>query len=80
MPRVRFEPTIPAFERTKTVYALDRAATVIDKVDQIKDDKATWACSTHYIFVKYLVIKLKETRPSGIHIRRWENDIKMYLK
>jgi hypothetical protein len=26
MPRVRFEPTIPAFKRTKTVHALDRAA------------------------------------------------------
>jgi hypothetical protein len=26
---VRFEPTIPGFERAKTVYALDRAATVI---------------------------------------------------
>jgi hypothetical protein len=30
MPRVEFEPTIPAFERAKTVYALDLAATVID--------------------------------------------------
>jgi Na+-transporting methylmalonyl-CoA/oxaloacetate decarboxylase gamma subunit len=29
MPRVGFEPTIPAFERAKTVHALDRAATVI---------------------------------------------------
>jgi hypothetical protein len=29
MPRVEFEPTIPAFERMKTVHALDRAATVI---------------------------------------------------
>jgi hypothetical protein len=27
--RVGFEPTIPAFERAKTVLALDRAATVI---------------------------------------------------
>jgi hypothetical protein len=26
---VGFEPTIPAFEREKTVHALDRAATVI---------------------------------------------------
>jgi hypothetical protein len=30
MPRVGFEPTIPEFERAKTVHALDRAATVID--------------------------------------------------
>jgi hypothetical protein len=29
MPREGFEPTIPASERTKTVHALDRAATVI---------------------------------------------------
>jgi hypothetical protein len=31
MPRVVFEPTIPGFERVKTVHALDRAATVIGK-------------------------------------------------
>jgi hypothetical protein len=30
MPRVGFKPTIPVFERPKTVHALDRAATVID--------------------------------------------------
>jgi hypothetical protein len=29
MPRVGFEPTIPAFERANTVHALDRAVTVI---------------------------------------------------
>jgi hypothetical protein len=29
MPQVGFEHTIPVFERAKTVYALDRAATVI---------------------------------------------------
>jgi hypothetical protein len=29
MPRVGFEPTIPAFERAKTVHALDHTATVI---------------------------------------------------
>jgi hypothetical protein len=29
MPQVRFEPTNPVFERTKTAHALDRAATVI---------------------------------------------------
>jgi hypothetical protein len=28
MPWLGFEPTIPAFERAKTVHALDRAATV----------------------------------------------------
>jgi hypothetical protein len=29
MLQVRFEPTIPAFERAKTVHDLDRSATVI---------------------------------------------------
>jgi hypothetical protein len=29
MPRVGFEPTIPAFKRAKTVHALDHAATAI---------------------------------------------------
>jgi hypothetical protein len=29
MPRVGLEPTIPVFERAKTVHALDRAAIVI---------------------------------------------------
>jgi hypothetical protein len=39
MPRVGFEPTIRAFEQVKTVYASDRAATVIgsDTVSVIKD-------------------------------------------
>jgi hypothetical protein len=42
-----FEPTIPAFERAKTLYALDRAATVICKLkrweDNIKIDlKGCW--------------------------------------
>jgi hypothetical protein len=30
-PRVGFEPTIPAFERAKTVHALDRGTTVIGR-------------------------------------------------
>jgi hypothetical protein len=29
MPRMGFEPTIPAFERVKTVHVFDNAATVI---------------------------------------------------
>jgi hypothetical protein len=29
MPRVEFKPKTPVFERAKTVYILDRAATVI---------------------------------------------------
>jgi hypothetical protein len=37
MPRVGFDPTIPAFERAKTVHALDRAATVIGSKPHVAD-------------------------------------------
>jgi hypothetical protein len=33
MPRLGFEPTIAVIERAKTVHALDRAVTVIGKVE-----------------------------------------------
>jgi hypothetical protein len=36
MTQVRFEPTIPAFERAKTVRALDRVATLIGTNDDSK--------------------------------------------
>jgi hypothetical protein len=41
MPRVAFEPTVPAFEQAKTVHALDRAANVIGlKVEEeVKNSK-----------------------------------------
>jgi hypothetical protein len=32
MPQVEFEPKIPVFERAKTAYALDRAATVVGAI------------------------------------------------
>jgi hypothetical protein len=44
MPPVGFAPTIPFFDRVKTVHALDRAATVIGV-------RCTWAVSFQTIFV-----------------------------
>jgi hypothetical protein len=41
MPRVGFEPTIPAFEWAKTVHALDRAAIVIGPDSILLTLKAT---------------------------------------
>jgi hypothetical protein len=35
MPRVGFEPTIPVFERAKTVHALDHATTVLSRTGGI---------------------------------------------
>jgi hypothetical protein len=40
MPWVGFEPTIPAFERAKTVHALDSAATVIGTTSAL--DAGKW--------------------------------------
>jgi hypothetical protein len=37
MPRVRFDPTTPEFERAKTVHAQDRAATVIGHPQELLD-------------------------------------------
>jgi hypothetical protein len=52
MPRVGFEPTIPAFERAKTVHASDRAATVIGnykcmryKIKIYKDCGSSYNCT-----------------------------------
>jgi hypothetical protein len=45
MPRVGFEPTIPDFERAKTVHAFVRAATVIGFVlgDQVHEDMSVFS-------------------------------------
>jgi hypothetical protein len=41
MPQVGFRPTIPVFERAKTVHALDRAANMIGKYFYDKHFKNT---------------------------------------
>jgi hypothetical protein len=44
MPYVRFEPTIPASERAKTVHALDLLATVIVRniIAMLKSRRISW--------------------------------------
>jgi hypothetical protein len=43
MPRVGFEPTIPAFEGAKTFHAIDSAATVIgDDINSVVEINAHW--------------------------------------
>jgi hypothetical protein len=45
VPRMGFEPTIPAFERTKAVHVIDRAATVIYNGDiQIRISQRDYIC------------------------------------
>jgi hypothetical protein len=75
MPRVGFELTIPAFERGKTVHALDRAATVIgiycEELTQIKiynataTELSTWR---HPFHTHFTADKLFKTTRSNSHI------------
>jgi hypothetical protein len=52
MPRVGFEPTIPAFERTQTVHALDHAATVICRRAHTAWINCRYMNTTDYLFIK----------------------------
>jgi hypothetical protein len=61
MPRVGFKLTIPVFERAKTSYVLDRAATVIGRY-------AT--CPTIFCVHRILPILLLTKRPSGVWLTR----------
>jgi hypothetical protein len=49
---VGFEPTIPAFERAKTVHALDSAATVIGVNHNMASGNAPLANSYYHIKIK----------------------------
>jgi hypothetical protein len=51
MPRTRFEPTTPAFERTKTDHALDSSATVIGLTKHINLSLIIRYCKT----IKYVI-------------------------
>jgi hypothetical protein len=58
MPRVGFEPTIPAMEGPKTVHALDRAATVIG------------LCLRDIIYVIYIAEDIEKL---AAVVKRWRN-------
>jgi hypothetical protein len=64
MPLVRFELTIPAFERAKTLYALDRAAAVIGWLYlyhtfiTLQTDISPYKSFTWNVVQVYLVLRL----------------------
>jgi hypothetical protein len=64
MPQVGFEPTIPLFERAKTVYAIDRAATVIGAYQALVWRKcalhpmAKWHRDLHELLAIYICKKI----------------------
>jgi hypothetical protein len=65
MPRLGFDPTIPVFERAKTVHALDRAATVIGDIKNMqtcKCDSVSHAPITKH--GKHFIMVHRSTLPS----------------
>jgi hypothetical protein len=63
MPRMGYEPTTPVLERTKTVDALDRPATVIGLTEEYNYMKK------HQLISTLIIKNLKPTPPSGIQIQ-----------
>jgi hypothetical protein len=59
MPQVGFEPTIPVFERAKTVRAIDRATVVIDySFLRLLDIRLEYGVIMYYLVLhKYIVCK-----------------------
>jgi hypothetical protein len=63
MPCVGFEPTIPAFERAKTVHVLDRVDTVIDSLN-ICNLQKYWNWNiiylmTYFVFVCRIAVEVR---------------------
>jgi hypothetical protein len=58
MSQMGFEPTILAFERAKTVHALDRAATVVGLklYDKLKISRKYFDCSYDGFRVKQIIV------------------------
>jgi hypothetical protein len=69
MPRMGFEPTIPMFEREKTVHALDRAATLIGF--HPPHSLKIYSCQVHHTVTLDMSSKgrLSEKCPSAYIIR-----------
>jgi hypothetical protein len=55
MPRVGFEPNIPVFERSMTVHALDRAATVMGQRAHTLDNLGQPSTRNTAIYANLLV-------------------------
>jgi hypothetical protein len=65
MPRVKFEPATPVFEREKTVHALDRAATAIGNWKRIAS--GNMERSHPY---DWLPVMLKRGNANCIHVEK----------
>jgi hypothetical protein len=63
MPLAGFEPTIPVFERAKTVHALDSEATVIGTTAHLKPQNAL-------LQIIFFIIAIGETMMNFSDIRK----------
>jgi hypothetical protein len=79
---VGFEPTIPAFERAKTVHALDRAGTVISK--EVFYNKLLYGSQVsieNYLIINSEVIDLLSIRKASFcNIKLFANKFPRVLK
>jgi hypothetical protein len=73
MPQVGFEPTIPVFERAKTVHALDRAATEIG--NHVHWNLGSTVGLRHQKFFPETLItrNMISVRPCDLRFSRWVN-------
>jgi hypothetical protein len=67
MPRVGFEPTIPVFERAKTIHAFHRVATVICDHTLIKEKYKPLSFSLYIIFNYAYILSSSLLDPSYLH-------------
>jgi hypothetical protein len=65
MPQVGFEPTIPVFERTNTVHALDRAASVIGILEKVQRNVLVLKVPRQCPLVLLVEVCLREGEVSG---------------
>jgi hypothetical protein len=67
---VGFEPTIPVFERAKTVYALDRAATVMGSMKVHRSQKTLLlmhSCAAQILNHSLRLLRQAQVRYLGVH-------------
>jgi hypothetical protein len=77
MPQVEFESTIPAYERAKTVHALDRAATVIGLCFTIISTNIMNGASEATRFHTWASVPPPVAHVNGVTLCEMKNDYKL---
>jgi hypothetical protein len=74
-----FEPTIPAFERAKTVHALGRAATVIGRRSNYPSYLYKYVDFIENVYDVYLLIELYVLSKSAKYLMYWTSVAPFYF-